>query len=130
MTVTAYSQTQGGGSVTLQPNVQAVVIQLRLPTTGIFVVWGNVTIDGVASTPCNGFVSMTTLDGATTLASSNYGPAASMSVALQSTLNLSQSNVNEIVDIRCLTQLAAQAAFASLIAIPVDALSGSAGPPS
>jgi hypothetical protein len=131
MTVTAYSQTQGGGSVALPPNAQTVVIQLRLPTTGIFVVWGNVTVDGATSTTgsFNSFATMTTLDGATLLDVSPYGPAASMSVALQSTLDLSQSNVNEIVDIRCQTSAAAVAVYASLIAIPVDALSGPAGPP-
>jgi hypothetical protein len=62
MTVTAYSQTQGVAEIQLPAKVQTVVVQLRLPTTGMFVIWGNVTIDGVASTPFNGFVMMTTLD--------------------------------------------------------------------
>jgi hypothetical protein len=52
-----------------------------------------------------------------------------MSVALQSTLDLSQSSTNEIVDIRCAAIAGGSFSFASLIAIPVDALSGPAAPP-
>jgi hypothetical protein len=49
-------------------------------------------------------------------------------VPLQSTLNLSQPTANEIVDIRC-AMASGDAQGASLIAIPVDALSGPAPPP-
>jgi hypothetical protein len=71
---------------------------------------------------------MATLDGATTLDSAGCSLAVggAASVSPQGTLNLSQTNENEIVDIRCST--ANGTAFqASLIAITVDALSGSLG---
>jgi hypothetical protein len=91
----------------------------------MFVIWGNVTLAGATNTPFAGSVSMTTLDGATILVNSTYSNVETIIVPLQSTLNLSQANVNEIVDIRCANSAAAFAMSTSLIAIPVDALSGS-----
>jgi hypothetical protein len=149
MTVTAYSQTAQGGA-SLQLNNPTVIIQLRLPNTGTFVIWGKVVLENLpplGENPASivGSVSMTTLDGATTLDTANIamGPTGAtppqplqntICVPLQSTLNLSQPNVNEIVDIRCVISVAAgqmaAASWASLIAIPVDALSGPVAPPS
>ena len=77
---------------------------------------------------------MTTLDGATTLDSTYFILPASTAICvqLQSTLDLSQQTVNEIVDIRCSnsTPAGCLAISASLIAISVDALSGPAARPS
>jgi hypothetical protein len=129
MTVTAYWQTQAPGSISLPAGPATVAVQLRLPNTGTFVIWGRVTVtstSSAASNPC--IVSMTTLDGATTLDTTTFS-ALTMCVPLQSTLNLSQPEVNEIVDIRCAAIAGGSFSFASLIAIPVDALSGPAAPP-
>jgi hypothetical protein len=132
MTVTAYSETLRSTPVPLQNNIPALVLQLRLPHTGKFVVWGKVTItnDSTAAA-AGGSVLMTTLDGANTLDRVILGLGGSMSigVSLQSTLDLSQASANEIVDLRCALPGTGHALDASLIAIPVDALSGSVLPP-
>jgi hypothetical protein len=130
MTVTAYWQTQQSNTtVSLQNNNATVVIKLRLPNTGKFVVWGKVGVFNLATTPQDAAVSITTDDGATLLDFTSVGIGASngsniASVSLQGVLDLSASDENEIVDIRCGTTNG-QAAWASPIAIPVDAFSGS-----
>ena len=145
MTVTAYSNLQGA-QISLTNDIPTVVVQLRLPTTGMFVVWGKVTVLNNSASWVLINVSMTTLDGATTSDvvapgllevphKQSYSTAfAGVCMPLQSTLNLNQPNVNEIVDIRVSasspTQAAIQVSGASLIAISVDALSGPAAPPS
>ena len=50
MTVTAYWQTQVDSTIGLPPNTPTVVVQLRLPTTGTFVVWGKVTVQNAETT--------------------------------------------------------------------------------
>jgi hypothetical protein len=129
MTVTAYWQTQSVNSVALQNNNPTVVLKLRLPNTGKFIVWGKVTVLNLASTPQVGVVLMTTYDGATVLDMTSIGVGVGNGgniacVPLHGVLDLSVSNVNEIVDVRCST-VNGEASWASLIAIPVDALSGS-----
>jgi len=128
MAVTAYS-TSSVAPVTLTGQVPTVVIRLRLPHTGTFVVWGKVVVANSATTAQAGIVLMTTLDGGTALDPAGFtvGVGSSVSVSLQSTLDLSQPSTNEIVDIRCSTANGT-ATSASLIAIPVDALSGPVGP--
>jgi hypothetical protein len=141
MTVTAYSNLQAA-PISLTNDIPTVVVQLRLPTTGVFVVWGKVTVVSTSVTTVWINVSMTTLDGATTLdvispsplqvlPRAGYGGTVvtGVCVPLQSTLNLKQPNVNEIVDIRVSATDNTQVSGASLIAIPVDGLSGPAGPP-
>lgn len=140
MTVTAYSQVWNssgftGVPIALQPNVPTVIIRLILPNAGTFVIWGKVTITNTATALMNGTAFMTTLDGVTTLDSGVFifaGGSApvDVTVPLQSTLQLGQSTANDIVDIRCVNGLAQPmaATAASLIAIPVDALSGSVAP--
>lgn len=123
---TSYFQSQTG-TVALQNLDQTVVVQLRLPTTtGAFAVWGNVTLASPASATsvqsCS--VSITTLDGATQLASTEVlvptpGAQGAQCVALHGILNLSQPNANEIVDIRCAMQTSGSAFGASLLAIAV-----------
>jgi hypothetical protein len=130
MTVTAYWQSQQANtSVALQNNNSTVVVKLRLPNTGKFVVWGKVTIFNLAATPQAATVMMSTYDGGTALdytaVSIGAGNDSNIAcVSLQGVLDLSASDENEIVDIRC-TAANGQASWASLIAIPVDALSGS-----
>jgi hypothetical protein len=73
---------------------------------------------------------MTTFDGATALDVAGFTFFAAggvVSVSLQGTLDLSSAATNEIVDIRCSTANGT-AINSSLIAIPVDALSGPAAP--
>ncbi len=138
MTVTAYWQNQGGPGITLSNNSPAVAVRMRLPNTGKFVIWGKVTVINTNGTPADVSVSMTTLDGATTLDSTTFqiGSSYGITVPLQSTLDLSQPTADAIVDIRCeLGVVTVNSAViggmesASLIAIPVDALSQAAAPP-
>jgi hypothetical protein len=129
MAVTAFSITSNV-PITLQGAAQAAVIALRLPHTGTFVVWGKVVISNDSPAPLqSATVFMTTLDGVTTLDNAVLGLASGgqVSVSLQSTLDLSQPSTNEIVDIRCSTAQG-HVTTASLIAIPVDALSGPVPP--
>ena len=132
MTVTAYWQ-NAGAALPLQNLTPTVVVRLRLPSTGTFVIWGRVAVATTAGGPSSQtvIVSMTTLDGATALDSFSFNIGAyplSTCVPLQSTLDLSQPDTNEIVDIRC-AMTNGSAYNASLIAIPVDALSEAAVPP-
>jgi hypothetical protein len=136
MTVTAYWQNQGG--VPLGNNSPTVAVRMRLPNTGKFVIWGKVTVINTSGTLADVTVSMTTLDGATTLDSTTFqiGIGYGTSVPLQSTLDLSQPTADQIVDIRCALDVGTTnnaviggATSASLIAIPVDALSEAAAPP-
>jgi hypothetical protein len=128
MAVTAFSASSAI-PVTVSGGVSTVVIKLRLPHTGTFVVWGKATVTNSATTVQGGQVQMTTLDGATVLdiAGFSFAPAGLVTVPLQSTLDLSHTDTNEIVDIRCITANGTVSDF-SLIAIPVDALSGPAAP--
>lgn len=128
MTVTAYSAVQPA-SVGLANNTPTLVLQLRLPNTGYFVVFGRVVVSNLAPGVQPIQATMTTLDGTTILDFASVdlpglsgGNGAVM--VLNAILNLNASNQNEIVDIRCSgTNGAAQ--YCSLIAIPVDAISGS-----
>jgi hypothetical protein len=129
MTVTAFS-TILNTPVALTGQARTLVISLRLPNTGKYVVWGKVTIKNAATTPQAGGAFMTTFDGATPLDGAGFevaAPAGEVAVSLQSGLDLSNPTQNEIVDIRCSTANAT-ATTASLIAIQVDALSGPVGP--
>lgn len=133
MTVTAYSQVWSGDPISLPQNVPTVITRLILPNTGKFVIWGKVTVLNNVSAQLNVTAFMTTLDGATTLDSTVFIISAGLfpveaTGPLQSTLDLSQTSVNDIVDIRCVAAIPATAASASLIAIPVDALSGPVAP--
>lgn len=131
MTVTAYWQdySQGGGvPILLSTDILTVAVRMRLPNTGMFVIWGTATVTNLMGGAAPVTVSITTLDGATTLASTTFPLAGSTCVPVQSTLDLSQPTANEIVDIRC-SAVRGTVSAASLIAIPVDALSHAAAPP-
>ena len=65
MTVTAYSAVQPA-SVSLANNTQTLVLQLRLPNTGYFVVFGRVVVSNLAPGVQPIQATMTTLDGTTT----------------------------------------------------------------
>ena len=131
MTITAYNAT--GGLMNLQFNNAMVVVQLRVPNTGTYVVFGKVTIFNQAAAPQSISATMTTSDGATVLDQSpvlvsNLGQLnGGVCISLQGVLDLTNPTENEIVDIRCL-QLAnlgsATANDSKLVAISVDALSG------
>jgi hypothetical protein len=122
-----------GGFMALQFNNAMVVVQLRVPNTGTYVVFGKVIILNQATAPQSISVTMTTSDGATVLDQSPVlvSPLgqlnAGVCVSLQGVLDLTNPAENEIVDIRCL-QLAnlgsAGANDSKLVAISVDALSG------
>jgi hypothetical protein len=134
MTVTAFSQTQD--VVHMKGEIETLVVQLRLPPTGKFVIWGKVMLFGDARGGVCSAV-LTTLDGATRLDFCESFFAGMTCLSLQSTLDVSQPNANQVVDLRCELPsgvagepFAGSAQFASLIAISVDALSGPVAPPS
>lgn len=130
MTVTAYWEMQEQNvPISLQNNNSTVIVKLRLPNTGKFVVWGKVSIFNSGTSPQAATVSLTTYDGATVLSYTAVGIQSGsdgniVCVALQGVLDLSASDENEIVDIRC-SMANGQASWASLIALPVDAFSNS-----
>jgi hypothetical protein len=131
MTITAYNAM--GGSMALQFNNAMVVVQLRVPNTGTYVVFGKVIISNQFTVPQGISVTMTTSDGATVLDQSPVlvSPVGQLSggvcISLQGVLDLTSPTENNIVDIRC-QQLAnlgsAVANDSKLVAISVDALSG------
>jgi hypothetical protein len=126
MTVTAYRNTATG--ISLVPSAFTVVVQLRVPNTGNFVVLGRITATNPTTTPQTINTEMTTLDGATVLdeALVTVPPGANANmvcVTLQGFLSPSSSGQNEIVDLRCSSNCTANSC--SLIASSVDALSGS-----
>jgi hypothetical protein len=131
MTITAYNAM--GGSMALQFNNAMVVVQLRVPNTGTYVVFGKVIISNQFTAPQGISVTMTTSDGATVLDQSPVlvSPVGQLSggvcISLQGVLDLTSPTENNIVDIRC-QQLAnlgsAVANDSKLVAISVDALSG------
>jgi hypothetical protein len=131
MTITAYNAM--GGSMALQFNNAMVVVQLRVPNTGTYVVFGKVIISNQSTATQGISVTMTTSDGATVLDQSPVlvSPVGQLSggvcISLQGVLDLTSPTENNIVDIRC-QQLAnlgsAIANDSKLVAISVDALSG------
>jgi hypothetical protein len=131
MTITAYNAM--GGSMALQFNNAMVVVQLRVPNTGTYVVFGKVIISNQSTATQGISVTMTTSDGATVLDQSPVlvSPVGQLSggvcISLQGVLDLTSPTENNIVDIRC-QQLAnlgsAVANDSKLVAISVDALSG------
>lgn len=126
MTVTAYQTFQGGPAITLQNNSDTLILKLRVPNIGTFVVFGRVAVSNTGATPAQINTRMTTLDGVTML--DNFwvvvAPGTIASVSLMGTLNLSAPDDNEIVDIRCSTA-SGFAQGAMLIAVPVDQISSS-----
>lgn len=128
MTVTAYNNVMNSAAIPLQNSAFTVVVKLRVPNTGNFVVFGKVNMENLATTPQGLVVYLTTNDGAMVLdiaqisVSGNSGAC----IMLQGVLSLSRTDENEIVDIRC-AAVNGSANWASLIAIPVDAVSGSLG---
>ena len=131
MTVTAYTAQQAAIVNLPSGGGPAVIVLLRLPTTGIFVVFGKVIVQSLASPTVSQVIAttLTTLDGTNNLDQvvTSLVPAEYACVSLQGILNLSAGNTNEIVDIRYSAQGSnpASAIYGSLIAIPVDAVSGS-----
>ena len=131
MTVTVYQQTNNT-TVNLQSATPpAVVVQLRVPNTGTYLVLGRLAVKVPAPAsgkpPLTAQAFLTTLDGATVLdeVDIQFAPQGSGAcITLQGTLNVTATNSNEIVDIRC-GCLFGGASFGSLIAISVDQLSGS-----
>jgi hypothetical protein len=129
--LTVYQHTNTG--VVLQNNIPNVVVQLRVPNTGNYLVLGRVMLGNAGTTSMGATAFLTTLDGATVLDSvivTVPTGGGSVCTALQGTLNVSAPNSNEIVDIRCASLNAtalsgASANSCSLMVISVDQLSGS-----
>jgi hypothetical protein len=128
MTITAYNNVMNGASIPLQNNSFTVVVKLRVPNTGNFVIFGKVNLDNLAATPQGLVAYLTTNDGAMVLDTAQISVSGNSGacMVLQGVLNLSRTDENEIVDIRC-AAVNGSANWASLIAIPVDTLSGSLG---
>ena len=134
MTTTAFQAT--AGNVSLAPNTSPTLcVQLRLPNTGKFVVFGRLCVTNLTTTSLAVGASLTTLEcykhGVLGMPLSP-GPTptfgASTCISLQSRLDVTAGNANEIVDIRCTAAGApsGSSGFAvvsdqSLIAISVDA---------
>jgi hypothetical protein len=128
MTVTAYNNFWNGAPISLQNNAFTVVVKLRVPNTGNFVVFGKVNMDNLATTPQALVAYLTTNDGGMILDIAQIGVSGNCgaSMVIQGVLNLTRTDENEIVDIRC-AAVNGNASWASLTAIPVDALSPSLG---
>jgi hypothetical protein len=128
MTVTAYNAFWNGAPIALQGGIPTVVVKLRVPNTGNYVLFGKVTISNSATTPQGLLATLTTNDGTMILDLSEVVVPGNAGACLvvQGVLNLAMTNENEIVDIRC-TTTNGTASWAQLTAIPVDALSPSLG---
>src|ERR1700694_5705878 len=100
MTVTVYQQTNTNVNL---DNVSppTVVVQLRVPNTGIYLVLGRLEV--LMPVPAaTALAYLTTLDGATVLDQVGVNETGGkLCIALQGTLNVTAPNSNEIVDIRC-----------------------------
>ena len=101
MTITAYQAFNN--SVTLQNNTSPTLcVQLRLPNTGTYVVFGRLVVNNLTALPL--VVGVTNLDVANFAISpvaQNMLPGAGTCISLQSRLDVTAGNANEIVDIRC-----------------------------
>ena len=124
MTITAYS-VMLAPTVTVQVpnNSQTVIVRLRLPNAGSFVVFGRIVITNQSASAANAGVMLTTFDGETVLdqASATIGGGSFTGVFLQGILTMGTQNVNEIVDIRCFVNANVSVNCISLNAISVDA---------
>jgi len=106
-----------------------VILRLRFPEQGNFVMLGKVVITNIDdSADQNATVRLTTLDGETELdraeiriGKGNDSDNGAQSVSLQATLSLPADTANEIVDLRCSTSKG-HARFASLFAVQVGDL--------
>jgi hypothetical protein len=137
MTTIAFQAT--GDNVNLAPNTSpALCVQLRLPNTGTYVIFGRLVVTNLTTTSLVVSAFLTTLDGATRLdgvlvmslppGPPNVAGGASTCISLQSRLDVTAGNANEIVDIRCTASgdPSGSSGFAgvtqsSLMAISVDA---------
>jgi len=109
MTTTAFQAT--GENVNLAPNTSpALCVQLRLPNTGTYVVFGRLVVTNLTATTLFVTAFLTTLDGSTHLdvvqislppGPPNVAGGIGTSISLQSRLDVTAGNANEIVDIRC-----------------------------
>jgi hypothetical protein len=125
----AYTNTNVG-PVSLSDFEDTVVVQLRIPDGGVFVIFGRVVIvNGDTGGQQDARARLTTFHGANeldtvTVRIDEGGDADRQSISLQGTLFLPGPNSNDIVDIRCST-LSGQAHQATLFAITIDGLSSS-----
>lgn len=118
----AFTETHEG-IVTLDNFNDKVVVRLRIPDAGKFVVFGRVVITNYDGDPQNANARLTTFDGATEIDRVNVRiTRGDHSISLQGTLSLPSPASNNIVDIRCATYKGL-AREATLFAISVDDLS-------
>jgi hypothetical protein len=129
MTVTLFQAS--AGPITLTSTAPTVIVQLQLPNTGTYVLFGRVIVTNTLPSAQQFTATITTLDGATVLDQSDFVVSTGSAIAgnevcvsLQAPLDLTNPTENEIVDIRCQASGGnAGANFARLYAIPVDAIS-------
>jgi len=127
MSIIAYEAFQTGGPPSpLKNNDETVIVRLRVPNAGNFVVFGKVTVANLDGSTQSVLTALTTLDGATVLdtvyvniGNSNFGNL--VSISLLGSLVLPSLGANEIVDIRCSTTNG-YASFGKLLAISVDSI--------
>jgi hypothetical protein len=126
MTVTVYQTFQAGPAIALQNNSDTLILKLRVPSTGNFIIFGRVAVGNTGGSPAQINTRLTTLDGVTML--DNFwvvvAPGTIACASLMGTLSLGSTDENEIVDIRCSTP-SGFAQGAMLIAVPVDQISPS-----
>jgi hypothetical protein len=124
MTITAFGTLLNPGATVQAPaNQQTVIVRMRLPNTGSFVLFGRIVAANASQAASNATISLTTLDGETSLdvATVTLSGGFSTSVSLQAILTMGAQNVNEIVDIRCQPGAPFNVNSISLTAISVDA---------
>jgi hypothetical protein len=124
MAVTLFVDTKG--QVPLE-SADAVVLRLRLPTTGLFAIFGSLTLQTLTG-PLRVDAKLTTLDGATVLDTTSVAaPPGSACLSLLGHVDTAASTANEIVDIRVSTG-ALTTISGTLFALSVDVVTPAATP--
>jgi hypothetical protein len=67
MTVTVYQTFQAGPAIALQNNSDTLILKLRVPSTGNFIIFGRVAVGNTGGSPAQINTRLTTLDGVTML---------------------------------------------------------------
>jgi hypothetical protein len=108
---------------------EQVVVRLRVPDSGEYVIFGRLVIINEDGDPQNAGARLTTFDGVTELDKADVrldsvSDGGSQAISLQATLHLPSHEANDVIDIRCGT-FSGAARNATLFAISVDGLQGS-----
>jgi hypothetical protein len=119
---TAYTEVQDAAACPIKNNASTVVVQLRVPNKGIFVIFGRVVFTNNDAAAQQLVTQLTTLNGQTELDKVRFQVDATphaACVSLHAILNVDDAQQNDIVDIRC-TSANGQAEFGVITALSVD----------